>query len=105
MVSEGGLQPASVGSNPVHLIVNKGRTSYVCCTHRLDRQRPAHGALQLWAQGPGIRIIASCTLKGPETLQPGLPSHNRLGEACWSWPCPSSTVSSDASSRPLVSTG
>ena len=45
------------------------------------------------------------SLKGPETLQPGLTSRNPLSEAHPPWPCPSSTVSSDASSRPFVSTG
>jgi hypothetical protein len=44
-------------------------------------------------------------LKGPETPQPGLTSRNSLSEAHPPWPCPSSTVSSGASSRPFVSTG
>jgi hypothetical protein len=38
MVSEGGLQPASVGCNPVHLIVYKGRTSNLCCADSVDRR-------------------------------------------------------------------
>ena len=50
-------------------------------------------------------VHAVDTLKGPETLQPGLTSRNSLNEAYPPWPCPSSTVSSDAPSRPFVSTG
>lgn len=41
-VSEGGLQPDSVSSDPVHLIVNTGRTSYLSSGHSVDRQRAEH---------------------------------------------------------------
>jgi hypothetical protein len=51
-----------------------------------------------------LRTWSRWTLKGPETLQPGLTSRNPLSEAHPPWPCPSSTVSSDASSRQFVST-
>src|ERR1035437_4657563 len=45
------------------------------------------------------------SVKGPRTPRPDLISQNVLGEACWSWPCPFSTVSSGASLRSFASIG
>ena len=44
-------------------------------------------------------------LKGPETCLSGLTRHDATGQARPPWPCPLSTVCSDASSRFFVSTG
>src|ERR1035437_3822811 len=91
--SPGVLTPLQRSLRDVHLGATNARTE-----PRYRFGRPAR-------RSTAIVRFSDLSLKGPETLQPGLTSHNRLGEACWSWPCPSSTVSSDASSRPLVSTG
>jgi len=82
-----------------HVVANEAYTYLVASPTRGRAAPDEAGVLTDFA---GLMVH---DLKGPETCLSGLTRHDATGQARPPWPCPLSTVCSDASSRFFVSTG